>query len=789
MNLTLTIPESTQPPITVEVGGTTELTSYVAQVAGLPDYPSTFPPAIGSAANQAVAGNDSRLTNSRTPTAHKSTHATGGADAITPSDIGAMANTNAAVNAAMESNSNESRAALRFQSPTAATLPRTNRRLLEWTGMGASNASYPWYKPLKVLAFGDSLIEGNPAMGLERVWGDAGFTEWRAQDFTGGAASVTDGYAFWLTGRYTAIPSGGVAVFAYGGPAKTLGSQASRICVGYIKESGAGSFTVDYSRDGGSTWEASLTTINASNASTIGAWYESAISMSPLIKIRITASGGPVKIINAGGWEDGGAGVVGSTLFARGGLNLSDQFSDCPPEIYKPIIAGFNPDMIVQCFHDWDVEIYDPAGIADGFAENMLEATRYTSPLSSVTTALTGTNNDLVFTAIAESPEGYPPSVGYVNPATPNAALSVSVTNGYIRVSLATNGSSVITSTAAQVKTAIEGNAPAAALITVANAAGNDGSGVVTAMADVTIHIVPPDWIVIAKNPEFHRTDETIETVDIPLLRAYAERNRLQFWDGFSIFGGFKKGMRDGLLAASGIGDPHPTDMGYLFRSQRFTEDVIAACVGKSGKTMTHANLSGLDVRPEVHPAQVGSAKSWLFGLGSTTSNTVRFVPTLISDGSLFVKKPGLGATSNTSWISRGGLTYDAATNAVVLEIQGGDTTWRPHVDGARFGTNGFRWEIAGLSISASYRSTAATITTQTWDHTIEVTANNVTINLRTAVGHNRIHCIVNSGAGTVTIDGNAAETIGGSATKTLTAGQRCTLQSTGANWIVLSDS
>jgi hypothetical protein len=48
MNLTLTIPESTQPPITVTVGGTTggatELTSYETQVESLPDYPDTFPP-------------------------------------------------------------------------------------------------------------------------------------------------------------------------------------------------------------------------------------------------------------------------------------------------------------------------------------------------------------------------------------------------------------------------------------------------------------------------------------------------------------------------------------------------------------------------------------------------------------------------------------------------------------------------------------------------------------------------------------------------------------------------
>jgi hypothetical protein len=95
MNLTLTIPESTQPPITVEVGGTTELTSYVAQVAGLPDYPATFPPAIGSAANQAVAGNDPRLTNERAPSPH--THPLADLTGVTPAAIGAMANTPAAV--------------------------------------------------------------------------------------------------------------------------------------------------------------------------------------------------------------------------------------------------------------------------------------------------------------------------------------------------------------------------------------------------------------------------------------------------------------------------------------------------------------------------------------------------------------------------------------------------------------------------------------------------------------------------------------------------------------------
>jgi hypothetical protein len=38
----------------------------------------------------AVVDSDSRLSNSRQPNSHKSTHATGGADALTPSDIGAV---------------------------------------------------------------------------------------------------------------------------------------------------------------------------------------------------------------------------------------------------------------------------------------------------------------------------------------------------------------------------------------------------------------------------------------------------------------------------------------------------------------------------------------------------------------------------------------------------------------------------------------------------------------------------------------------------------------------------
>ncbi|WP_193214799.1 hypothetical protein [Luteolibacter marinus] len=106
---------------------------------------------------------------------------------------------------------------------------------------------------------------------------------------------------------------------------------------------------------------------------------------------------------------------------------------------------------------------------------------------ATATTALAGANNDLVFTAVPAGRLGNAVAIFYVDGDDPNAALDVSIYkfgNGQdatwrVEVVMATDGAGVVTSTAAQVKAAIEAHAEASELVTVAHAPGNDGSGTI----------------------------------------------------------------------------------------------------------------------------------------------------------------------------------------------------------------------------------------------------------------------------------------------------------------------
>lgn len=92
-------------------------------------------------------------------------------------------------------------------------------------------------------------------------------------------------------------------------------------------------------------------------------------------------------------------------------------------------------------------------------------------------------NAALVATAAAAGVAGNNVELEIVNPAAASSALSVSLVGGVITVSLATDNMSDLTTTGADLVAAWNGAGPVAALATLANAAGSDGSTTVAPLA------------------------------------------------------------------------------------------------------------------------------------------------------------------------------------------------------------------------------------------------------------------------------------------------------------------
>jgi hypothetical protein len=105
--------------------------------------------------------------------------------------------------------------------------------------------------------------------------------------------------------------------------------------------------------------------------------------------------------------------------------------------------------------------------------------------LGTLTVDCTNVDSDIVYTAVSKHIGSDKVSVEYIDPSSASASLSISVDGRKITVNLATSSASAITSTAAEVKTAIEGDSDANALVTMA--LETSGAGVVEAKAEDTL--------------------------------------------------------------------------------------------------------------------------------------------------------------------------------------------------------------------------------------------------------------------------------------------------------------
>lgn len=100
---------------------------------------------------------------------------------------------------------------------------------------------------------------------------------------------------------------------------------------------------------------------------------------------------------------------------------------------------------------------------------------------AALSTGVVASNNAITWTAVTPGIAANDVTIHLKDPKANSQALSVAVSGSAIVVNLATDGSGVITSTAAQVLAAIIASAPASLLVTAANTGASTGAGVVGA--------------------------------------------------------------------------------------------------------------------------------------------------------------------------------------------------------------------------------------------------------------------------------------------------------------------
>jgi hypothetical protein len=98
-----------------------------------------------------------------------------------------------------------------------------------------------------------------------------------------------------------------------------------------------------------------------------------------------------------------------------------------------------------------------------------------------------GSNDALAWTAVNAGVLGDNITIAYIDPGANDATLSVVVVQNDIVVNLATGVAGAITSTAQEILDAVAASSPASALVTGALVTGNDGTGVVTAIAETNL--------------------------------------------------------------------------------------------------------------------------------------------------------------------------------------------------------------------------------------------------------------------------------------------------------------
>ena len=155
---------------------------------------------------------------------------------------------------------------------------------------------------------------------------------------------------------------------------------------------------------------------------------------------------------------------------------------------------------------------------------------------ATATTGVEGDNNALTWTAQDAGSAGNGITVALEDPEGTSQDLSIAVNYNDITVSLSTNGTDAIDSTAADIITAIEADADASALVAVDNTGDSTGAGVVTAeSADLTEGADAGSELELEETATIASIDESSNELTVDsITSAYAEDTVVEKNDGSS---------------------------------------------------------------------------------------------------------------------------------------------------------------------------------------------------------------------------------------------------------------
>jgi len=196
-----------------------------------------------------------------------------------------------------------------------------------------------------ILVVGDSVAEGKLYAMRDALIAEFGELQTRAYFEHGGTASAgaaaATSYSVWPNSDYFTVPTSGVVTFLANTVSPLRCNQAK---VYYIAESGAGTFKLQASYNGGAYADVGAT-INASNGSTISAVHSVTLPLG-LNAIRVVGVSGTVKILPICRYTNTGKVGAGLASITKGGISLADMVTTADAVVH-PVILDLSPDVIL----------------------------------------------------------------------------------------------------------------------------------------------------------------------------------------------------------------------------------------------------------------------------------------------------------------------------------------------------------------------------------------------------------------------------------------------------------